>query len=301
MTLPSSSNPLVVWAFTDGKPGHMNQVEGLLNALARLRPLEIERLPVKRGWRGIVEQFTARMTKPDLIIGAGHATHLPMLSARLKHGGKVVLLMRPSLPTALFDLCLIPRHDGAQPGPHVELTEGVLNKLTPGADHDPAQGLILIGGPSRHHDWDDEVLLGQIAAILTSAPEKHWLMATSRRTPPSFYERLGEAALPVELVRPEATTPDWLPSALARASEVWVSEDSVSMIYEALTSGASVGVLDVPRLRASRVVAAIDGLKTAGHATGFSSWREGRTLRPMQPPLDEAARCARLILERLNP
>lgn len=300
MTLLSPSAPLIVWAFTDGKPGHMNQVEGLLNGLAQLRTLRIERLLVKRGLRCIFEQFAARTTKPDLIIGAGHATHLPMLAARLKHGGKTVLLMRPSLPTACFDLCLIPRHDGAKPGPHIEPTEGVLNKITASDRHDPRQGLILIGGPSRHHGWNDEAILKQVMTILESAQEKRWILATSRRTPPSFYARLDKAALAIDLVYPQDTTPQWLPIALARAGTVWVSEDSISMIYEALTSGAEVGVLEVPRLGASRVSAAIEALKADGHIADFSSWQQGRSLHPMQPPLNEAMRCAKLILERLK-
>jgi mitochondrial fission protein ELM1 len=46
-----------------------------------------------------------------------------------------------------------------------------------------------------------------------------------------------------------ATSPDWLPTQLARADQAWVTADSVSMVYEALTAGAAVGVLDVPRPR----------------------------------------------------
>ena len=50
-----------------------------------------------------------------------------------------------------------------------------------------------------------------------------------------------------------ATGPDWLPAQLARAGQAWATADSVSMVYEALTAGAAVGILDVPRQRASRI------------------------------------------------
>ena len=35
---------------------------------------------------------------PDIVLGAGHRTHLSLLAARRVHRGKAVVLMRPSLP-----------------------------------------------------------------------------------------------------------------------------------------------------------------------------------------------------------
>ena len=70
---------------------------------------------------------------PDLLLGAGHHTHLSLLAARRIRGGKVVVLMRPSLPPGLFDLCLIPEHDAPPARPNVLATRGALNRIQPAA------------------------------------------------------------------------------------------------------------------------------------------------------------------------
>ena len=40
---------------------------------------------------------------------------------------------------------------------------------------------------------------------------------------------------------------------MPKCREIWVSEDSVSMIYEALTTDAEVGLISVPKRRETRV------------------------------------------------
>jgi mitochondrial fission protein ELM1 len=70
--------------------------------------------------------------------------------------------MRPSLPVWLFDLVVVPRHDELPEGGRIVLTEGVLNPLTADGAHNPDAGIILIGGPSRHHDWDKTQMLRQV-------------------------------------------------------------------------------------------------------------------------------------------
>ena len=52
--------------------------------------------------------------------------------------------MQPSLPCSWFDLCAIPLHDAPRPAENLFITQGVLNRVRPGAAKDPRQGLILI-------------------------------------------------------------------------------------------------------------------------------------------------------------
>src|SRR5690606_9436172 len=101
---------------------------------------------------------------PHLIVAAGHATHLPALAARRARGGRAIVLMRPTLPTPLFDLCLVPEHDllslsGRLNRFRVVPTRGVLNPFEASADADQTTGLVLIGGPSKHHGWSDVDML----------------------------------------------------------------------------------------------------------------------------------------------
>jgi hypothetical protein len=96
------------------------------------------------------------------------------------------------------------------------------------------------------------------------------------------------------------TDPNWLTAELARAEVVWVSSDSVSMIYEALTAGAAVGVIDVPARRRDRITAIAGELATRGTVTLYEDWGNGTALTA-RAPLAEARRCADLILAAWDP
>ena len=82
--MAASRRPVTVWCFTDGKAGHENQVQGLLSALGRMVPLDVHTLPADcerhPAWALLRGRFAAGSDLPDpeLIIGAGRATHLPL-------------------------------------------------------------------------------------------------------------------------------------------------------------------------------------------------------------------------------
>lgn len=295
--------PLVVWRFSDGKAGHDNQSGGLTKALARLRSVEIvtpQLLPPVAALLALASSApTAWRTlpAPDLLVGAGHGTHLSLLAARRRRGGRAVVLMQPSLPLGLFDLCLIPEHDSPPARPNVLATCGALNRIQPSDALESKQGLLLIGGSSAHFGWNDTGLCEQIAAVLATDPAMHWTLTTSRRTPADFLERLSPSER-MEVVPVEATGPDWLPAQLARAGQVWVSADSVSMVYEALTAGAAVGVLEVPHKRSSRISRGLDKLAGEGWITPFADWQRHPRLNRPTHTFNEAERCARWIAAR---
>ena len=303
----SDPRPLIIWRFIDGKPGHENQTAGLAQALRMLRPADVHDIEapgsLAAAGAGLVWWFPwgDTLPDPDLLLGAGHATHVPLLAARRARGGRAVLLMQPSLPCAWFDLCAIPLHDAPRPAENVFITHGVLNRVRPGAAKDPRQGLILIGGPSRHHRWSEREVIEQVAQILArSAPALRWRLTTSRRTPASFVPALSRVidSARVDIVPFERTDADWLPAQLAWAGTVWVTADSVSMIYEALTAGAAVGLIDVPAAGDDRIAGGVQSLIDTELATSFSHWRAGAELRAPRQPFSEAARVAREILQR---
>lgn len=292
---------VVVWAFTDAKAGHENQTRGLVQALGQLRPLDVH-------WLGIpsfpelfmdflLHRFTPGRTLPEprLLIGAGHGTHLPLLAARRARGGRIALLMKPSLPRAWFDLCVVPEHDGVR-GANVLVTRGALNSVTPSADKDANTGLILIGGPSRHHGWDESALLAQLHEIVTREPGARWTLTTSRRTPDATLAQLRAlAAANLKIVPFADTDRNWLPAQLARAARAWVTEDSASMVYEALTANAATGVLAVPARGDSRIARGVAALARDGLVRRFADWQAGAQLAPPGTPFNEAARVAAWI------
>ncbi|MHB1145469.1 MAG: mitochondrial fission ELM1 family protein [Thiobacillus sp.] len=296
--------PLVVWIVSDGKPGHLNQSLGLAEALARATPTEIHTLPALPAWRAglalLLQRFPGPpLPAPDLIVGAGHATHLTLLAARRARGGRAVVLMKPGLPRRCFDLCIVPRHDGVAANAHTRVTEGAINRIRPATPRDPGHGLLLIGGASRHFEWDSDAIQVQIKSILARTPDTQWTLTTSRRTPADFLDALPSSAN-LTVIPHTATPPDWLPDQLARSGTVWVTPDSASMVFEALTAGAEVGVFDLPVNPKSRVGRAIAQLADAQRITRFVNWCAHGALHPNLHPLAEADRCAEWILEWLK-
>jgi mitochondrial fission protein ELM1 len=301
------SSPLVVWCIADGKTGHINQMRGLVKALGKLAPVEVYTIPGPSLGRSVWYWLRGRfplaeeLPRPRLILGAGHSTHLAVLAARRAFGGLAVVLMKPTLPMRWFGLCLVPEHDDARPYPNVIVTRGVLNTVTPSSEHSEEAGLFLIGGPSAQHGWSDAEVVGQIQTVVARERRCQWILTTSRRTPASLVSRLRALRDENLLIVPLQRTDDhWISDQLKRAGQVWVTEDSVSMIYEAITAGAAVGLLHVPRSRPGRVVHGLRALAEQGWVTQFDAWRSGQRLRPAPTVLDEATRCAELIAERLT-
>ena len=258
-------------------------------------------LPRVRAWLAwLTRRFPASdLPAPDLIIGAGHATHVTLLAAQRARGGCTVVIMKPSLPRTWFDLCIVPEHDGLAADARTLVTEGALNRVVPNAARDAARGLILVGGESAHFDWNSDAIHLQINSIVTRSPEIAWTLTTSRRTPEDF--AAGLPALANLACMPHGETPaGWLPAQLASSAVVWVTPDSASMVYEALTAGADVGVFDLPVRPKSRVGWAIARLADAHRVTRFVNWCAHGVLHRNVQPLAEADRSAAWILEWLK-
>ena len=300
------TRPLTLWLLGDGKAGHENQSLGLAEALGRVTPCAIHRIPLAgaAGWLGRIRAARAAavgLPKPDLILAAGHATHPALLWLARQHRAKSIVLMRPSLPLGCFDLCIAPAHDfppGTRNRPNLILTRGALNRVAPPDTAARSGRMILVGGPSSAHGWDGAALLHAIEQITATGA---WQLADSRRTPAGFCDEIRQRLPAVQVVPHQQTTPDWLPGQLAAAAEVWVTEDSVSMIYEALSSGAKVGLLPAPRLKpSSRVIRGLNELITSRALTPYASWLTTRTLAYPAEPLREADRCAAELLGRVH-
>lgn len=316
----SQHSPLVVWWLQDGKAGHQNQVQALLEALQPLLPLAIHPMPLpRRPWPGQA-LLTAlararRRPRPDLVVGAGHGSHLALLLLAAWQRCPSLVLMRPSLPLRWFDRVVAPSHDlqALPPAPRLLASFGPLCRPAPPAAAAASAGqprtLVLLGGPSRHHRFDLAHLHSQLAALLAADPDPAgWCLADSRRTPPEALAQLGEALglASRQLLPWRQAPPGWLAAALARRPLVWVGEDSLSMLFEAVSAGCRVGVLSMPRRRSTwRQRASLERLVAEGYVLPLAPWRPGQPLPDLArfqppPPPAEAERLAALLLPWLQ-
>ena len=297
---------VVVWRFVDGKPGHEKQSAGLLQALGELVPLEVHRFDVRfnivlrRQLWGHAVHSDVDIPIPDLIVGGGHRTHLPMLLARAVCGGKIVVLMKPSLPDRLFDLVFVPHHDRYWRKGNVVETRGVICPALHAAKT-PDCGLILLGGENRYFEWTNDDVAGQVRQIASTSPETLWTVCDSRRTPSGFHQALRGLAN-VEFLPWQRSASDFLENALARTPYVWVTADSVSMLYESLSSKATVGVINLKRkrpYRRNKLARGIRLLRAQGHIYLTSDGY--RLEQSLVPPhfFGENFRCAQIVEQRL--
>ncbi|MCP4996041.1 MAG: nucleoside-diphosphate sugar epimerase [Gammaproteobacteria bacterium] len=299
------SDATVIWRIIDGKPGHESQSQGLVTALGRRLPILQHDISAHPGLATLFMAFFRQcpggidLPRPDLILGAGHQTHATMLAARRTYGGRTILMMSPTLPCSLFDLCLVPQHDLPPQRENVVSTRGVLNAMTSSGTHHSERTLILIGGPSAHYGWDDEAMVEQVKMLHERALDQQFLLTTSRRTPERFLQRLAALNLErLQIVPADQTQSGWVARQLADVARAWVSEDSVSMVYEALTAGVNVGLLEVPQVKFGRVAAGVDLLMTEQWVTSFAQWQSGQALSRPPERFNEAERCADWICEK---
>ena len=298
-----AKRPIIIWLFKDGKPGHEAQIEGLVKALGKHTQLQLFELSTKKSFIGSIFSSQSNLNLeslplPDLIVGAGHRTHLWLLHARWRYGGKSVLLMKPSLPVFLFDLVLIPEHDCPPNAEVVVSTVGVLNRIEYTASSLADRGLILLGGQSRHCHWDSSAVVKQVSDLVTCNPDIKWELTTSRRTPDETLKLLSQLEHENCIVTPfEQTDRSWVSQRLNIASRVWVTQDSVSMIYESLTAGAEVGLIALdPISRTNRIVRSVENLKKNGFVV--SDMKLPKHVQKNSQKLNEANRCAAIVFER---
>ena len=290
-----------LWRFTDSKAGHETQTRGLCYALNELESCASYDIPASTCNNNLLNLLGRRfpagnaLPRPDLIIGAGHQTHVPMLAAARATQGKTVLMMKPSLPLRLFDFCLIPEHDGRISGKNIIRTKGAINDIQYNPEKTKSV-LILVGGPSRHMQWAG--ISEQIIQLLEYYSDWQINIADSPRTPSTFWSELNtldgvkfERHFHADLPRHQ------LINMLEIANHIWVSMDSISMVYEALTAGAAVGLLELEAANTNRVFQLMQNLIREGKVTAFHDWQRSHAFS-VSKNFNEAKRCAQIICKK---
>ncbi|HCK28820.1 MAG TPA: nucleoside-diphosphate sugar epimerase, partial [Acinetobacter ursingii] len=147
-------------------------------------------------------------------------------------------------------------------------------------------------GTSKRHQWNENKVLTAIEQIVQHNSHCQLILTTSRRTPEGFLNHLKKQdyASQLDIFPVEHTPQGWIFEQMQLAETVYVTEDSVSMIFEALTAGCCVGVIAMDRLKSDRITQLIDQLP-------FEQTKETIRLLPLTTPLHEAKRVASQLLD----
>ena len=319
------TQPLTVWAVTEGHIGTENQARGVAEALVGSGPgaVVVKRIAVRAPWRWLSPAlWPAPLTAlgrngdlleppwPDVLISCGRRAAAPNLAVRKRSGGATlsVHIQRPYMPSDRFDLVVAPRHDGLD-GANVHVTRAAVHRVTAerlaagrsdaAGCADPARHAVtvLIGGSNRRHRLTEAIAarFGDRLAALCRRRPIDLRLTPSRRTPPAIVRILVDklAGTGAQIWDGSGDNPyfDWL----AIADTIVVTWDSVSMTSEALATGKPVYVL--PLEGASR---RIDRFHAGLQADGYTRPFDGALERWDYAPPDDTAAAAAAIRARLR-
>lgn len=296
-----SQKCLNIIEIVDGKPGHVNQVKGLVEAIQRKVNTSVRTIDISIGLVGFIRKVSQFDTPAKLVVAAGHRTHKYALIMRFIFGAYSVVLMKPSLPRSAFNLCFIPRHDRVSEMPNTVVTDGAINRIRPSSSLEQSQGLILLGGLSSHFNWSSGTVVAQIKTLLESYPDVEWRIANSRRTPADVESVLHSSQIILPFFNYADVGAEWMLDQLSRIGHIWVTEDSISMVFEAMTAGARVGVLKLDKTKPNRVSREVARLLSEGRVsdlTTLETKNDGSNTQALIA-LDEATRCADIVMARM--
>ena len=253
----------ICW-FKDSKIGHEKQVHAILDNLALTQDLLIEEIYISNPvWLELFLYLLKIKPKqdsiPDIIIGAGSKTTIPMLRHKIHSKTKVISVMKPQFFESKFDLIVAPRHDYKVVPDNVFTYIGSIAKVNINPELEDI-GLIVVGGLNKHFNFDNDYLISQIDFVISLFPNTEWIVFNSRRTPKSFNERIKKSTS-IEKFIDVTTNFEPLNDYLPKAKFKFVTPDSVNMIFESLSSSGETYLLDMHSPRENKITKLIDEVK----------------------------------------
>lgn len=289
------THKVTLWLLVEkGLTGTENQLVAVADALRPLIPnLEIVWHKIERGAWLFPRMDQAwfwqdEAHKPDLVIAAGRLAILPALGMKSR-GATVVFVQDPRWHRHKFDRIYAGHHDKAR-GDNIMLTDGALTRLKPmDVSPEPGRIALVVGGlvKGRGECVIDDSMLSQLRG-------RGALVTFSRRTPDDLKTRVRAALPDAEIYDPADGGANPYLDFLRRAEIILVTNDSVSMMSDACSTGRAVYILPFMKLK-GRHAAFQRHLQEIGVARAY----EGELI-PFAPRgvLNDADKVANDIAER---
>jgi len=268
--------PLKIIFLADMRPGHYHLAQGVVAAVARLRPVEVTRIEVKRKWIAPTRWLRARINskgffpprmlrmayridayalpKADLVVSAGGETLMPNICVNRFLGVPSIFcgaLLRGLGPENFSLIISSYDRDATSPRHMVVLKPSSIDPDALGRPatvprygpelHPRLAGLLIGGnaGPFRYRREEWERLLTFVAEV-SRAWGTRWLVSTSRRTPSWLADKSAAKAKDESIIARfidyRTAGPGTLPEIFEKAEAILCTEDSSTMISEAVSA-----------------------------------------------------------------
>ena len=252
---------------TEGMHGMISQVEGLAKAL----DLDFihEKIELNSFWK----LFPPRLTPVqdfvfknkinhdfNIIISCGRKSVVPSIYLKNKFKNKVmnIHIQDPKVSLKNFDYIVAPEHDALQ-GKNVLTSKGAIHYLTNSEldknenylkskmDSEKKVLAFIIGGPTKHYNYEDKVIDEIFLKIKNNFLNNNYqaIIIPSMRTPKSIIKKAQDYFVQGQVVIDNVDKKAYL-SALKLADHIVVTCDSTSMISEAAITGKPIYVAQMP-------------------------------------------------------
>lgn len=214
----------------------------------------------------------------DLFVGAGSTTYYALKFYARRYAKPSVALMYPKGYRKDFSVIIAGAHDRPEPRANLKISPVSLSFSHPQGLYRPQRKAVgfIIGGSNSCFEMGDEILK-QIEGVRAQFADCEFALTTSPRTPRATESALEKLSWDYSVIYSrEPVNP--ISDFLAQCEWVFISEDSVSMISDAVSNGsASVAILSLKRKDAhNKFDDFISALVSTGHARRYS---EGAKLK----------------------
>ena len=272
----------ILW-IKDGKKGHEKQVEALLKELSKIIDIKIyeEKYHISslKRFFDILHHATSYVLKKyesrkiiksyyqhdiHLVVGAGSSIHTRLLL--LKKAFKdiynkeiiAISVLTPSLFKDEFDFICAPNHDEIKLSniKNAIFFEGSLAKVST-QEPDVGIGLIGLGGINNHFIFNEDDLIKQIEYVLTLYPKKNWYLFSSRRTTKLMINKINILSNSYSNL---IITDKSFDEIIKVASIKFVTQDSMNMVYESLSTRGQTFVFNMKYKNKNKITKQIKSL-----------------------------------------
>ena len=208
----------------------------------------------------------------DLFVGAGSTTYYALKFYARRYAKPSIALMYPKGYRKDFSVIIAGAHDRPKPRANLKISPVSLSLSRPQGLYRPQRKSIgfIIGGPNSCFEMGDEILK-QIEGVRAQFADCEFALTTSPRTPRATESALAKLSWDYSVIYSrEPVNP--IGDFLAQCEWVFISEDSVSMISEAVSNGsANVAILSLKRKDAhNKFDDFISALVSTGYARRYS-------------------------------